>query len=873
MGAHLFAVLLVVNPQVAPTLEAPALKAPALAARVQPAWEQAGPGLRAVLKDDAIAQDDRATTCMGTSRFDPSLTELEGPPAFLSDDGAIVCATTPEGPAVWDVMRARLVGQLGHSGIRCVAYNADHRQLITSDGLHVTLWGLEPLRRLHTFDGSGSTISSHCIGLYALPLGAVLSPDGSTLLSVDQNGTACWWNTHTGELLEEDAPVDDLGFTVLAQGSTIVARTQSGQVLSWDAATQGAEARRHEAPFEGEVPTFELSDDGRHLLSANGSIASIQRLDSAAQPLKVPIGNVAATALTADGRLLATATNQKIHIWDTATGTLIREWATLEIGSLKFSPDQRHMLSIGTWGADLWDYQTGQHRRRVSMPAFINSAGFSPDGTFVLSGGGVTRRWSPASAEPIQTFEHAPTLGFVVVDQAGRFVLTGGRGGTVHLWEAATGRLLHLFLGLHGTLSADGRWALTGGRDGARLWNTATGQLTQVIPNVSVAFVALSARGERLLISTSDGHLTLHDHPAGAVRPLLSSQAMPISATFSPDGQRIISVTHTGTRVWDAATGALLTARPSNVTVSPDGRRLLVRDPDGAERLFDIQAHRTLRTFAHPMRPLGFSPRGTFLTVAHRKHFEVIEAATGRLARTLKHPRMDDREPFHGITLDFDTRERPILRDRAQEEPIPFPPPLLAGGRSFQITDGRLVVRTRNGRLLYEAQAGNRGGWATRHAETGHITRAERATRGASDGERSTAGRSEPQTLRADDGDLVLAPPIGHATGPRLPLPPPPSVTTLSAQALEAPGGEGHTHIEVEVTNTGHQPAYLVRLEAPAPAAVLDFHSVLAPGDSTRLRVRMPHESGEATCAARRVALYVTSPSVPDPVEVVVSSR
>ena len=95
----------------------------------------------------------------------------------------------------------------------------------------------------------------------------------------------------------------------------------------------------------------------------------------------------------------------------------------------------------------------------------------------------------------------------------------------------------------------------------------------------------------------------------------------------------------------------------------------------------------------------------------------------------------------------------------------------------------------------------------------------------------------------------------------------------MSAQALEAPGGEGHTHIEVEVTNTGHQPAYLVRLEAPAPAAVLDFHSVLAPGDSTRLRVRMPHESGEATCAVRRVALHVTSPSVPDPVEVVVSSR
>jgi WD40 repeat protein len=66
------------------------------------------------------------------------------------------------------------------------------------------------------------------------------------------------------------------------------------------------------------------------------------------------------------------------------------------------------------------------------------------------------------------------------------------------------------------------------------------------------------------------------------------------SAEFSPDGRRIVTASYDNTaRIWDAATGALLTvlhghdARVAHAAFSPDGRRVVTASNDKTARIWD----------------------------------------------------------------------------------------------------------------------------------------------------------------------------------------------------------------------------------------------------------------------------------------------
>jgi WD40 repeat protein len=94
---------------------------------------------------------------------------------------------------------------------------------------------------------------------------------------------------------------------------------------------------------------------------------------------------------------------------------------------------------------------------------------------------------------------------------------------------------------------------------------------------------------------------------------------------FSPDGARLMTISGTAVRVWDAAAGRAVLdpiehrGRVHAARFSPDGALIATASEDGAAWLWDTVAGRPVAPpLAHPERvnDLAFSPDGAYLATA-----------------------------------------------------------------------------------------------------------------------------------------------------------------------------------------------------------------------------------------------------------------
>jgi len=133
------------------------------------------------------------------------------------------------------------------------------------------------------------------------------------------------------------------------------------------------------------------------------------------------------------------------------------------------------------------------------------------------------------------------------------------------------------------------------------------------------------------------------------------------SATFSPDGRRIVTASQDATaRIWDADTGHEVaqlhghTGRVGGATFSPDGRRIVTASADRTVRVWDAATGHeilVLRGHTDSVRSAAFSPDGRrIVTASSDKTARVWDAATGREAlRLLGH---SDRVTAAGFSPD-----------------------------------------------------------------------------------------------------------------------------------------------------------------------------------------------------------------------------
>ncbi len=96
-------------------------------------------------------------------------------------------------------------------------------------------------------------------------------------------------------------------------------------------------------------------------------------------------------AISADGKLLAVATNESVEIRDLADGKRVAEFNkghTAYFCCVAFAPDGQHLASGDMEGkVTVWDVKTGKEEFSLSTASMVCAAAFSGDGQQLAAGG------------------------------------------------------------------------------------------------------------------------------------------------------------------------------------------------------------------------------------------------------------------------------------------------------------------------------------------------------------------------------------------------------------------------------------------------------------------------------------------------------
>jgi WD40 repeat protein len=213
-------------------------------------------------------------------------------------------------------------------------------------------------------------------------------------------------------------------------------------------------------------------------------------------------------------------------------------------------------------------------------------------------------------------------------------------------------------------LSPEGTLALSGGRDGSvRLWDVGTGVLLHRFPKHEemVWAVAFGPNGRRAASAGGGGYpgggcnwgtdhdIRIWDVTGRKEHCRLRGHAAPVmSLAFSPDGSRLLSGDIGGiTLLWDISAGRELKRLPGGsvwgaVAFHPHGTLALCAGADNTVRLWDLKTGEVVRRFVgheRAVRSVAFSLDGRLaLSGSLDRTARLWDVGTGKQRHCLTHP-------------------------------------------------------------------------------------------------------------------------------------------------------------------------------------------------------------------------------------------
>jgi serine/threonine protein kinase/WD40 repeat protein len=307
-------------------------------------------------------------------------------------------------------------------------------------------------------------------------------------------------------------------------GSGVTDAVNDSHVIVWDSDTGNLIGRV--LNFDWQIQAHGFSPDGRHFAYADGNSSDqrqVQVIDiDDGSPVGPPIeceDSVVQVSFCRDGQRLLTVTRSGVaSMWKTST-------LELEVGPIAMSlahPQPRVVLSPSTEVmALLADVRSQLQRRPLgirlfpsrALPAFIQQSTLP---TVVL--------YRPGSNTKT-VLQHDRGVVDVSFSPDSQYLLTTSLDGGVRVWDVASGQLMRTLRPTleTGTLvdasfSGDGQRIVTRTREGARVWEVATGQpLSPILQGPQrrqmrglLGGVSWNASADRFLIGTEDG-LMVHD--------------------------------------------------------------------------------------------------------------------------------------------------------------------------------------------------------------------------------------------------------------------------------------------------------------------------------------------------------------------------
>jgi tetratricopeptide (TPR) repeat protein len=271
--------------------------------------------------------------------------------------------------------------------------------------------------------------------------------------------------------------------------------------------------------------------------------------------------------------------------------------------------------------------------------AWVTCAGFTPDGRRIVTGSRdqTTRLWDAETGKVLHVFDgHTGRINSIAVSRDGKQLLTGGMEGSIILWEIESGRKLSEFQGRTITVpfrptsvafSPTGNEILAGGADGTvRLFDLRTREESLPFdwaPSLDGAKAFYSPRGDRVIVEGGLNLIGLFDARGGTqLRGFETGQhTLTDSAVVSPNEKYLLTAHNDGARLWDIETGKELRrfgGDISSATFSPNGTRIVTCGLSGAH-IWDSTTSTLLHELEGHLAPVlaaSFSPDSKWIVTA-----------------------------------------------------------------------------------------------------------------------------------------------------------------------------------------------------------------------------------------------------------------
>jgi len=459
----------------------------------------------------ALTVDYGGTVKVSDSQSGRTVSQLEGMAfgAAFSPDAKSIVTTTIDGPvAVWDTQTGERAAQLvGHGAeVRSADFSPDGRLVVTGGADDTArVWDADRGTTIAVLKGHGASVGR-----------VAFTPDGRSVITAADDGSVRRWDVGTGVVLRGHvAPRAPLRGTLgqlssiysaeaSPDGRTVVTAANDGTARLWDVRSGREIIHPTDCGWSASFPyscltagvltstaavvstggyleAAAFSPDGRDVATAGpGGTAFVLDATSGRRlaSLQGHEGRVFDVAFSADGSRLVTAgEDDTARVWDASSG---RELAVLrghrrDVYAAVFMPDGRRVATASEDGTvRLWDAEGGRLRRtfRLSHGGIVDIAA-SPDGRYLAAPVDEEARiWEVESGRTVAKLrEHDGLVFSAAFSPDGHTLVTGGQDQTARLWDVPTGRPLGVLRGHNAYListefTPDGQSVVTAADDG-----------------------------------------------------------------------------------------------------------------------------------------------------------------------------------------------------------------------------------------------------------------------------------------------------------------------------------------------------------------------------------------------------------------------